>query len=90
MLFTGLTSAAPSAAGLGASPELTEALGSLGSPDHLYKVLVVTLYGTVIVLSVLFQGLNSLYYFTRRKHIDAYLQETPPWVLDVQTVIIAR
>ncbi|MBC8873680.1 MAG: hypothetical protein H8E44_29940 [Planctomycetes bacterium] len=83
-LFVGLTSAGPFAAEMEAEPELANALGSLGEFDYLYKVLVVAIYGTVIVLSAIFQGLNAFYYFTRRKHVEAYVQTTPEWVLDVQ------
>lgn len=39
--------------------------------------------GIVILVSVLFQGLNAIYYFTRRKHVDAYVQNTPEWVLNL-------
>ena len=84
MLFTGLTGAGPFAAEIKANPEIAAALGSLDEFDYIYKILVVAVYGTVIVLSVIFQGLNALYYFTRRKHVEAYVQETPDWVLDVQ------
>jgi ABC-type enterobactin transport system permease subunit len=84
MMFTGLTGAGPFAAEAAADPEIASALSSLGDFDELYKVLVVAIYGTVIVLSAIFQGLNALYYFTRRKHVEAYVQETPEWVLNVQ------
>lgn len=84
MLFSGLTGAGPFAAEIKANPEITAALGSLGNFDSLYKVIVVAFYGTVIVLSAIFQGLNALYYFTCRKHVEAYVQETPDWVLDLQ------
>ncbi len=84
MIFTGLTSAGPFSAELAAKPELAGALGSLDQFDDLYKFLVVALYGMVIVLSVVFQGLNALYYFSRRKHVEAYVRETPEWVLDVR------
>jgi hypothetical protein len=84
MLLTSLTSADPFAAEVAANPELA---GSLNQFDHLYKDLVVTVYGTVIVLSVIFQGLNALYYFTCRKHVEAYVQETPEWVLDLQHIM---
>jgi hypothetical protein len=83
MLFTGLTGAGPFAAEMRADPDIAAAFGSLKF-DDLYKVLVVAVYGTVIVLTATFQGLNALYYFTRRKHLEAYLQETPDWVLDLQ------
>jgi hypothetical protein len=84
MIFTGLTGSGPFAAELESNPEIASALGTLDEFDDLYKFFVVAIYGTVIVLSVIFQGLNALYYFTRRKHVEAYVQETPDWVLDVQ------
>ncbi len=84
MLFTGLNGAGPFAAEIEANPEIAATIGSLDGIDHLYKVFVVAVYGTVIVLSTIFQGLNALYYFTRRKHIEAFVHETPGWVLDVQ------
>lgn len=84
MLFRGLTGAGPFAAEMQANPEIADVLGSPEQLDYLYKVLVVTVYGTVIVLSVIFQGLNALYYFTRRKYVEAYVEETPDWVLHLQ------
>jgi hypothetical protein len=81
MLYSSLTSVNPFAAQVAANPELA---GSLNQFDQLYKGLAVTVYGTVIVVSVIFQGLNSLYYFSRRKYVEAYVQETPEWVIDLQ------
>jgi hypothetical protein len=83
MLSAGLAGTGALAAKMKATPELADALGSLQF-DDLYKGLVVAVYGTIIVLSVIFQGLNAFYYFTRRKRVEAYLQETPKWVLDLQ------
>jgi hypothetical protein len=37
-------------------------------------------YSLVIFLSVLFQGGLAYYYFTRRKFLEAFQRETPPWV----------
>jgi hypothetical protein len=84
MLLEGLTGPTPFAAEMAKSPELAGAGVSLNQFDDLYKGLVVIVYGMVIVVSVVFQGLNALYYFTRRKHVRAYVQETPGWVLDLQ------
>lgn len=84
MLFVGLTGEGPFAAEVAEHPELAEALGSLDGLDALYRLIIVAVYASVIVLTVVFQGLNAYYYFTRRKHIDAYVRETPQWVLDVQ------
>jgi hypothetical protein len=86
MLFKGLTGTFPFTAEIEANPELAAALGPLDEFDVLYKILVVTVYGAVIALSTIFQGLNAFYYFTRGRHIEAYVQETPDWVLAVQRV----
>ncbi len=39
-------------------------------------------------MSVVFQGLNAIYYFTRRKLVASYLEETPDWVVDVQRTMV--
>src|SRR4051794_11088275 len=51
----------------------------LGALDGLYKTATLALYGGVIVLSMLFQGGNALYYFTRRRHVEDFIAETPQW-----------
>ncbi len=84
MLYTGLASGSSFASQLEAQPELQQALGSLDDVEGLYKEVVVALYGSVIVASILFQGLNALYYFTRRRHLEAYVGQTPEWLLEVQ------
>jgi hypothetical protein len=65
-----------------ANPQISQLLGADGL--RLYRSIVVAFYGTVIALSVAFQGGNAIYYFSRRKHIVAYLQQTPQWVRDFQ------
>ena len=84
MLFTSLTGEGYFAAELKAKPELGQVFDNLDQLDYLVKVIMVAVYSLVIALSVIFQGLNAVYYFTRRKHVDAYVEETPEWVLDVQ------
>jgi len=37
-------------------------------------------YSLVIVLSIFFQGGMALYYWTRRRHLEAFARQTPPWV----------
>ena len=83
MLHGELTGADALSAQIGATPELAGALGPL-QIEALCKGLVFAVYGSVIVLSAIFQGLNAWYYFTRRKHVEAYLRETPKWVVDLQ------
>jgi hypothetical protein len=63
--------------------ELDSALGTL-DVDVLARHVVVVLYGSVIALSVVFQGLTALYYFTRRKHVENYVAETPQWIRELQ------
>ena len=55
---------------LHASPELGAAFGSLEGIGDLVKPIVVLFYGAVIALSVVFQGGNAVYYFTRRKYVE--------------------
>lgn len=61
-----------------------ELLSMAGDWEGLYKTASLAMYGGVIVLSVLFQGGNALYYFTRRRHVEDFIAETPQWVRDVQ------
>jgi hypothetical protein len=69
---------------LRANAELNALVGSLGDASGLITPIVLGFYGIVIALSALFQGGNSLYYFTRRKHVEKYARETPAWVIDLQ------
>lgn len=83
MIYAGLNGMNSLSSELRAQPELAHALGSI-DVEQLYKSLVLAIYGIVLALSVVFQGLNAFYYFTRRGHVEAYLRETPQWVLDLQ------
>jgi len=56
----------------------------LGGLSRLYETLTLLLYGGLIAGSVICQGANSLYYFTRVKFLRAYLAETPDWVVELQ------
>ncbi len=84
MIVAGLVGPSPYESELQAYPELKSVLGSPEQLRRLTQTLVLAVYGSVIGLSGIFQGLNAVYYFTRRKHIDAYLQKTPPWVVTLQ------
>jgi hypothetical protein len=61
-----------------------ELLSMAGDLEGLYKTATLAMYGGAIVLSLLFQGGNALYYFTRRRHVEDFIAETPQWVRDVQ------
>lgn len=61
---------------------LDEVLGDEGG--ELVRSLSLTVYALVIGLTVLFQGLNARYYHVRVGRMRRYLEETPPWVVQVQ------
>jgi hypothetical protein len=63
------------------TPEMGSMLGSI---DDLYMTVTWAVYGGLIFASVIFQGLNALYYFTRQKHLQSFLNQTPAWVVDLQ------
>lgn len=86
MLYAGLTGESSFVAQMEAQPELQAALGSMDEMGDLYNRLVVILYSSIMAVSVVFQGVNALYYFSRRKYIQAYVRDTPEWVRDVQGV----
>jgi hypothetical protein len=66
------------------SPEMAEIEAMIGPVSDLAAELTVMVYGAVIVLSVLFQGLNARYYFSRQRLVREYVQETPDWVVKLQ------
>jgi hypothetical protein len=67
-------------------PRLARVLGDVG---RMYRLLNVAVYGALIVATLIFQGLNALYYFTRARVLRNYLQQTPTWALQLQRCIAA-
>jgi hypothetical protein len=55
-----------------------------GLPGDFATDLTMIVYGLAIVLTLLFQGINARYYFTRTKLLADYLRETPRWIIDLQ------
>jgi hypothetical protein len=82
--YTNLTDANPLAADLKANPEIGELFGGARGFDDLLGKIVIAFYGLVILLSAIFQGANAYYYFTRRKYVQTYLDQTPAWVRELQ------
>jgi hypothetical protein len=56
----------------------------VGDAVQLAHLIGAVVYGTLIAVAIFGQGGTALYYHTRRKHLDAYLRETPPWIVDAQ------
>lgn len=83
-MASGLGEASSLPAQLAARPELRDVLGPTDTLEATLRVAVVAFYGVVILLSVVFQGGNAWYYFTRRRVVEEYLRETPDWVVDLQ------
>ena len=53
-------------------------------PEGLVTDLTLLVYGTVIAVTLIVQGLNARYYFARIELLRDYLDETPGWILDMQ------
>lgn len=73
-------SAAPAVAG---DPQVDELLAGAGMPSmaSMTRMLEVGLYASLIAGTIVFQGLAARYYHSRRKHMSAFLAETPGWVI---------
>ena len=56
----------------------------LGSTGDLIRQINIATYILLILATLAFQGGMGVYYFTRRRLMHAYLNDTPQWVLDVQ------
>jgi hypothetical protein len=84
-IHSNLNEAKSVTAELSAYSDLETVLGSPGEIESLARQIVILFYGSVIAASVVFQGLTALYYFSRRKHIDAYVAGTPEWIRELQS-----
>ncbi|QNN22977.1 hypothetical protein HED60_12095 [Planctomycetales bacterium ZRK34] len=50
----------------------------------LEKTLIWVLYGTVAAGSVIYQGLCALFYLNTGRRLRDYIQQTPPWIIQLQ------
>jgi hypothetical protein len=66
---------------LTSTPELAEYQDLIGDMSRL---IFTCLYGSVMLVAIIGPGLTALYYFSRKKHLQAYLANTPQWILDLQ------
>ncbi len=60
-------------------PNIVQALDSMG---EMYRWGVVAVYSGLIGVALLLQGGVAAYYLSRRKHLAAFLANTPPWVIE--------
>jgi hypothetical protein len=63
------------------NPELADILGPT---EGLIKLIVAVAYGSIIVLTIPYQGFMAWYYLSRTKHIQNYLNQTPQWVTELE------
>lgn len=84
-IIKGLAGPGPMVSYLGNDPQVTALLNSIqDSYASIYTAMIVVAYSAVMAVGSTFQGLNALFYFTRRPLIEAHVRETPAWVLHIQ------
>lgn len=52
--------------------------------ESLTRLFTLALNGGIIAFALFAQGGMALYYFSRAKHVRAYIEQTPAWVITVQ------
>jgi hypothetical protein len=81
-MWHGMTTPSELSQELSGDPEIGNMFGgSLGDLEHAVNALV---YGILMVVAVAGCGATALYYNSRRKHIIKYVEQTPPWIIDLQ------
>jgi hypothetical protein len=73
--------------GGGTTNEIEQALAQAGATDDIHDQLSTateTLCGGLIAVAMLVQGSTAIYYFSRQKHFQKYLTETPDWIQQMQ------
>ena len=78
LIYTGRTELAKQ---LEAYPEMADMAVNV---NQIAKLIGLLVYGTLITVAIVCQGGTALFYLSRRKHIEAYVRETPQWILDAQ------
>ncbi len=57
-------------------------VGELLAPySEMFRQAAVGFYGFVLLAGLIVQAMVVRYYLTRRKHVEAYLAQTPAWIL---------
>jgi hypothetical protein len=83
-LVHALVATSPYESYLAAGGQVAEMLEPI---DRLNRAITVIVYLAVILVGMAAPAFGSVYYFTRRRHIVAYLDQTPDWI--VETLRIA-
>lgn len=83
MLYQTTTGEGTYASEIKEHPELADMLEPM---EGLIQTLMIATYLIVLVVGVGLQGLTAWYYFTRRRWLKAYIEQTPEWVRDLDRV----
>jgi MFS family permease len=60
-------------------------MGAMGRDiDQITRTIGLMVYGGLAAVAIFGQGGTALYYWSRRKFVEAYLNETPKWIIDAQ------
>lgn len=79
-IISTLAGPSPYAEAIDTTPELASTLKPI---EELVTFATLAFYAGVLLIGVLTQGSLALYYFTRRRRICTYLEETPGWIVEI-------
>ena len=65
---------------VGTDPAVESLVGPIA---NLAGLIAWVLYGGLMAVAIFCQGGAAIYYFTRVKHVEAYLRDTPAWILQM-------
>lgn len=80
-ITTALTGPGPYAQSMEQSPEIAAMLEPM---QELLKTATISAYVLILIVGVAVQGATAWFYFSRKRWLDDYLQQTPGWVVDLQ------
>lgn len=66
---------------MAAEPAAADLIGDI---EAFQASLMYAVYGSLIVASIIAQGATAWYYNSRGRHVQAYVAETPSWIVDLQ------
>jgi hypothetical protein len=67
-----------------AAAEVPEAADMLAPYSGLARMISIAVYVGLACVAIFAQGGTALYYFSREKHIRAYREQTPAWIVEMQ------
>lgn len=80
-IYATVTGPDPYAAYVGQAPELDDMLGPI---RELTTQVTLAAYIGLIIVATVVQGGTAWYHFSRARHLRAYVQQTPQWIMQLQ------